>query len=45
MYMFGGEWANAKGTRFVAYDELWLLDLATNAWALVPAAGAVPAAR
>ena len=26
MYMFGGEWANAKVTRFVAYDELWLLD-------------------
>ena len=45
MYMFGGEWANSKATRFVAYNELWLLDLATNTWALVPAAGAVPTAR
>eukprot|EP01052_Picozoa_sp_SAG31_P025915 SAG31_NODE_2308_length_5966_cov_3.586330_4_plen_372_part_00 len=45
MYTFGGEWSNAKGTRFVHYNELWQLDLNNDCWSLVATSGEVPSAR
>eukprot|EP01050_Picozoa_sp_SAG11_P009398 SAG11_NODE_879_length_6759_cov_5.103904_1_plen_227_part_00 len=45
MYTFGGEWANAKGTKFFHYNELWQLELATDRWSIVIPSGTVPAKR
>jgi hypothetical protein len=45
MYMFGGEYGNAKGTSFTHLADTWEFDAATRRWAEVKTAGDAPCAR
>jgi hypothetical protein len=45
MYMFGGEFGNAKGTSFTHLNDTWAFDAASRRWAEVKATGDTPSAR
>jgi hypothetical protein len=45
MYMFGGEFGNAKGTSFTHLNDTWAFDAASRRWAEVKATGDTPTAR
>ena len=45
MYMFGGEFGNAKGTSFTHLNDTWAFDSASRRWSEVKTTGDTPSAR
>ena len=45
MYLFGGEFGNAKGTSFTHLNDTWAFDASSRRWTAVNATGDTPSAR